>query len=90
MSETKTAWASMTTVADMLTAADSIERISFYVSKHENGPAELKCRIFSLPGLNKSDVESLAANLNEALSPVLRIAQGSLQSKAANQLRRFL
>ena len=90
MSEEKSQWASMETVADMLTAADSIGRIEFYVTKYDNKPAELKCRIFNLTGMNKIDVESLALKLNEAISPVLQSTKGTLQNKAANQLRRFL
>lgn len=90
MSENQTGWASMATVADMLTAADSISRIEFYVTKYDNKPAELNCRIFNLSGMSKLDVESLAGQLNEAVSPVLERKSGTLKSKAANQLRRFL
>jgi len=90
MSEGKSQWASMATVADMLTAADSIERIEFYVTKYDNKPAELNCRIFNLPGMSKFDIENIAGKLNEAISPVIQNVQGTLKSKAANQLRRFL
>ena len=90
MSEPNTGWASMATVADMLTASDEIDKIEFYVTKYENNPAEMKCRIFNLPGMSKADIESLATKLNHAISPVLRVDSGSLQTKAANQLRRFL
>lgn len=90
MTENKSQWASMTTVADMLTAAGSIGRIEFYVTKYENKPAELHCRIFGLPGFSKLDIENLAGKLNEAISPVLQSVQATLQKKAANQLRRFL
>lgn len=90
MSENQTGWASMATVADMLTAADSISRIEFYVTKYDNKPAELNCRIFSLPGMSKFDIENIAGKLNEAISPVIQSVQSTLQNKAANQLRRFL
>jgi len=90
MSDNQPGWASMATVADMLTSADNVARIEFYVTKYDNKPAELNCRIFGLPSMNKADIDVLAAKLNEAIAPVLRIAQGSLQNKAANQLRRFL
>lgn len=90
MSETKTGWASMTAVADMLKAAGSIESIEFYVTKYENSPSELNCRIFGLPGMSKSEIEVLADSLNQAIAPVLRINESSLKNKAANQLRRFL
>lgn len=83
-------WASMRTVADMLSAADSIGNISFYVTKYENKPAELRCRCFDIPGMSKAEIESLSQELNEAITPVLQKVQGALQSKAANQLRRFL
>lgn len=90
MTEEKSQWASMATVADMLAAADGIERIEFYVTKYDNKPAELNCRIFSLPGMSKFDIENIAGKLNEAISPVIQSVQGTLKSKAANQLRRFL
>lgn len=90
MSENKTAWASMSTVADMLNAADSVGRIEFYVTKYDNKPAELNCRCPSLPGMAKADIEALSCELNVAIAPVLRSLQSSLQNKAANQLRRFL
>ena len=92
MSETpqQATWASMSTVAEMLQSADSVGRIEFYTSKRENGPTELCCRIFGLPGMSKIDIESLATKLNDAIRPVLDIRVSSLQNKAANQLRRFL
>ena len=90
MSETETGWASMSTVADMLNAADSVGRIEFYVTKYENKPPELNCRLFDLPGMDKESIAALKCELNVAIAPVLRSLQGSLQSKAANQLRRFL
>ena len=86
----RTAWASMTTVSEMLVAADGIDRIEFYVSKFENSPAELKCRVHSLPGMSKAQVDDLALKLNEAIAPVLIREQNVLQNKAANQLMRFL
>ena len=90
MSETKQGWVSMTTVAEMLLAAEGIDRIKFYVSKFENSPAELKCRVHSLPGMSKAQIDDLASKLNEAIEPVLVREQNVLQNKAANQLRRFL
>lgn len=86
----KTTWASMSTVADMLHAADSVDRIEFYVTKYDNKPVELNCRCPGLPGMDKASAEALACELNVAIAPVLRSLQASLQSKAANQLRRFL
>ena len=90
VSETKSGWAGMLTIADMLQAADGISRIEFYGTKYDNKPAELNCRCPGLPGLSKSEVEKLASELNEAIVTVLRRFEGTLQSKAANQLRRFL
>ena len=90
MSETKTGWAHVLTVADMLQAADSVSRIEFYMTKYDNKPAELNCRCPGLPGMSKADIEALSAELNVAIAPVLRALESSLQSKAANQLRRFL
>lgn len=83
-------WAPLTTVSDMLQAADSVERISFYVIKHENKPAELHCRCFSMPGMDKAGMEALAVELNTAITPVTTALKESLAKKAANQLRRFL
>ena len=90
MSENKTSWASMETVADMLVTAANVSHIAFYTNKRENGPTELNSRCFGLPGMSKAEVEALACELNVAIAPVLRSLQSSLQSKAANQLRRFL
>jgi hypothetical protein len=90
VSEVKTGWASMSTVADMLNTADNLSRIEFYAIKYDNKPAELNCRCPGLPGMAKADLEALTAELNVAIAPVIRSLQGSLQSKAANQLRRFL
>jgi hypothetical protein len=85
-----TGWASLSTVADMLNAADALSRIEFYVTKYDNKPVELNCRIWHFPGLSKADVEALSAELNVAIAPVVSSLQKTLQNKAANQLRRFL
>ena len=90
MSENNTGWASMRSVADMLNTADNVSSIEFYVSKRDNSPAELNCRIFGLPSMSKADVEALAAKLNVAITPVKTSIESTLQNKAANQLRRFL
>lgn len=92
MSEDKPGWASLSTVADMLTTADNVSRISFYTTKRDNShsPTELNCRIFGFPALSKQDIEDLTQQLNEAIGPVLQKVQDGLSSKAANQLRRFL
>ena len=90
MSESKTGWASMLAVSDMLLAADSVGRIEFYVTKYDNKPVELHCRCFGLPGMDKASVEALVVELNAAIAPVRNAQQQSLQNKAANQLRRFL
>lgn len=90
MSENKPGWASLLTVADMLTTADNVSRISFYTSKRDNSPTELNCRIFGFPAMSKQEIEDLTQQLNEAINPVLQKVQSGLSSKAANQLRRFL
>jgi hypothetical protein len=90
MSEAKTGWAHVLTVADMLQAADSVSRIEFYMTKYDNKPAELNCRCPGLPGMSKADIEALSAELNVAIAPVLRALENSLKKKAANQLTRFL
>lgn len=90
VSENKSGWAHMLTIADMLQAADSVSRIEFYGTKYDNKPAELNCRCPGLPGMSKAEIEALSVELNVAIAPILRSLERSLQSKAANQLRRFL
>ena len=90
VSENKSEWAHMLTIAGMLQAAHSVSQIEFYGTKYDNKPAELNCRCPGLPGLSKAEIEALSAELNVAIAPVLQRLERSLQSKAANQLRRFL
>jgi len=90
MSENQTGWASMRTIADMLTTAENVASIQFYVNKRENSPPELNCRCFGLPGMSKVEIEALADSLNAAISPVKKSIESTLQNKSANQLRRFL
>lgn len=90
MSETKSAWASMSTVAEMLVTSVDVSKIHFSVTKHENKPAELHCRCHGLLGMTKTEVETLASELNDAMAPVLKRYEATLQKKAANQLMRFL
>jgi len=89
-SENKSQWASMSTVADMLTSADSISRIEFYTTKRENGPVEIVCRCPRIDGMSKADIDAFVFELNVAITPVKKSKEASLQGKAANQLRRFL
>lgn len=90
MSENNPGWFSMRTIADMLTTADNVSSIEFYVSKRDNSPAELNCRCFGLPSMSKANVEAFAAELNAAIAPVKKAIESKLQSQSANQLRRFL
>lgn len=90
MSENQPGWFSMRTIADMLMTADNVASIEFYVSKRDNSPAELNCRIFTLPSMSKANVEALADELNVAIAPVKKAIESKLQSQSANQLRRFL
>lgn len=90
MGEKEPALVSTLTIVDMLLAAEGIDRIKFYVSKAENSPAELKCRVHALPGMSKAQIEDLALKLNEAIAPVLTREMNVPMNKAANQLRRFL
>jgi len=90
MSKNQPGWFSMRTIADMLMTADNVASIEFYVSKRDNSPAELNCRIFTLPSMSKANVEALAEELNVAIAPVKKAIKSKLQSQSANQLRRFL
>lgn len=81
---------SPTAVAEILTAAEYLRSIEFYVSQYENKPPELRCRIFGLPGLTKGEMEALATDLNGAVKPIAEQLSQSLLNRAANQLREHL
>lgn len=50
--------------------ADSLQNLSFYVTKSDNRDPALNCRIWGFPALNKKELEELATQLNEAIEQV--------------------
>lgn len=86
--EDKPAWPPLRSVRNMLDLADSIAFIEFYISKSDNRDPELNCRSPSL-SMTKPEAESLAAELNAAIKPILQKHHDVLANKAANALRRY-
>lgn len=77
-------------IAELLTTAEAIQAIGFYVMKSENRPAELGCRIWKTDALSHEQARVLADELNAAVKTVTDRLAYTLLNKAANQLRAHL